>query len=148
MGLSGILHNELLLSAVLAWAAAQLLKLILNLVNSKKFNLELLWSSGGMPSSHSAAVCALAVAAGLSYGFEHYAFALSALLALIVMYDACGVRREAGEHARILNRLEDMLFSETLTPEEKLKELIGHTPLQVVFGALLGILVALALFFL
>ena len=148
MGVSGILHNVLLLSAIFAWAAAQLLKMLINLVNGKKFDLRWLWGSGGMPSSHSAAVCALAVSAGLLYGFEHYAFALSALLALIVMYDACGVRREAGEHARILNRLEDMLFSESLTPEEKLKEFIGHTPLQVVFGAVLGISVAVILFFL
>ena len=148
MGVYGILHNELLLAAVFAWALAQVLKVPINLYHGKKLTWAWLWGSGGMPSSHSAAVSALATSAGIAYGFDHYAFALSAILALIVMYDACGVRRAAGEHAQRLNKLGEMLLSERLTPEEKLKEFIGHTPLQVGFGAVLGILVAVGLLFL
>ena len=98
-----------------------------------------------MPSSHSATVCALATACGLHFGFDHGSFAIAAIFSLVVMYDACGVRREAGEHARLLNEL-DKFFSESLTPEERLKELIGHTPLQVISGAILGICIAVGFY--
>jgi len=145
--LARVLHNPFLISAVAAWLTAQLIKTILYLLYFREFNFERMWGSGGMPSAHSATVCALAAAAGLRYGFDAYPFAIAAVLALVVMYDACGVRRAAGQHAKILNELEEIIFSKELSPEDRLKELIGHTPLQVLAGALLGIVVAVALFF-
>jgi len=142
----GILHNRFLISALLGWFSAQVIKSLIHLICFKEFNFERMWGAGGMPSSHAATVSALAVAAGLGYGFDDYPFAIAAILALVVMYDACGVRREAGEHARLLNELEAIISNENLTQEDKLKEFIGHTPLQVIAGALLGILVAVLVF--
>ncbi|MGN0160559.1 MAG: divergent PAP2 family protein [Lachnospiraceae bacterium] len=138
-------HNEILVSSVLAWALAQIIKTLINFLATKEFNPERLFGSGGMPSSHSATVCALVVSVGIHHGVGGYEFAMAAVFAIIVMYDAMNVRREAGEHARWIN-----LIATTLQPdiplEKKFKEYLGHTPLQVLMGALLGIAVAFAVY--
>ncbi len=135
-----LLKNPVLSLAALAWLAAQVLKVIINLVVQKTVDLHLLVSSGGMPSSHSALVCACAIALGRQAGFDSGIFALAAVMALVVMYDACNVRRAAGEQAKILNFIIDNW--DKMSPAmvgEDLKELLGHTPFQVLMGALLGI---------
>ena len=133
--------NLILNLAILAWAAAQLLKLVVTLITDRRWDWKHILSSGGMPSSHSACVCACASSIAYLYGWGSPLFALAAVLAAVVMYDAFNVRRETGEQARILNYI--MENWPQMKPEEifdkALKELIGHTPLQVFMGALLGI---------
>lgn len=138
-----ILTGNLVLDlAVLAWFVAQVLKFIINLIIHRTMDLHLLLSSGGMPSSHSALVCACAISIGRLEGFYGSAFALAAVVALVVMYDACNVRRAAGEQAKILNYiLENWEEMSPAMVGEELKELLGHTPLQVVMGALLGVVI-------
>lgn len=134
--------NPVLFLAVIAWFIAQVLKVIINLTVQNELNLKLLVSSGGMPSSHSALVCSCAATIGRLDGLHSTTFALAAVLSLVVMYDACNVRRAAGEQAKILNRIVD--HWEELFPAmvgKDLKELLGHTPLQVCMGALLGVIV-------
>ena len=143
--LSDLLQNRVFMAAATGWLVAQVLKTIIDMCINKSFDPERLVGSGGMPSSHSATVCALATAAGIEYGSGSFQFAISAILAIIVMYDARGVRREAGLQAQVLNEM-IALFPNTgksVSYEEKLKELIGHTPLQVTAGAILGILIAI-----
>lgn len=136
-----ILGNQVLVSAVAGWTVAQVLKTIIDCVLNKSFNAERLFGSGGMPSSHSATVCSLTVAAGLCFGIESFEFAVSFVLAMIVMYDAMGVRRETGKQAKLLNSilLENPLKLSGEVLQERLKEYVGHTPLQVFAGAVLGI---------
>lgn len=134
--------NPVLFLAVIAWFIAQALKVVINLTVQNELNLKLLVSSGGMPSSHSALVCSCAATIGRLDGLYSTTFALAAVLSLVVMYDACNVRRAAGEQAKILNRIVD--HWEELFPAmvgKDLKELLGHTPLQVCMGALLGVIV-------
>ena len=151
-----ILQNTCLISAVLAWAVAQLCKLLIELIAHHQLDWERLTGDGGMPSGHSATVTALAVAALLQYGADSFQFAISAVLAIIVMHDAMGVRWQAGQHARTINELllklsdtppeqllEEFLGHTPLQVEASLKEFVGHTPLQVAAGALLGALVAI-----
>ena len=142
--LNDLLHNTVFMAAATGWLVAQILKTIIYTFLNRKFDPERLVDSGGMPSSHSATVCALATAAGFQYGIGSFEFAISAILAIIVMYDARGVRRETGIQAQVLNEM--IMFWEKmgqpLSYEEKLKEFVGHTPLQVFAGALLGILIA------
>lgn len=146
-----LLQNSVFTSAACGWLIAQVLKTIIHLILSKKFVAERLVGGGGMPSSHSATVCALATASCLNYGTKSFEFAVSLILALIVMYDAMGVRRETGIHASILNEMletfEKMGHRE-LSAEDKLKEFVGHTPLQVLIGAILGIILAFSMHFL
>lgn len=143
---NGFITGNLILDlAGSAWFIAQVCKIIVNFVLNKKFDFHLLVSSGGMPSSHSAFVCALAAAIGRIEGVYSTYFALSAVLALVVMYDACNVRRAAGEQAKILNYIMDKW--QEMTPSvvtQELKELLGHTPIQVLMGALLGIVMGIA----
>ena len=134
--------NRILDLAILAWFLAQMMKVLLELFFQKKFNWSTLFGSGGMPSSHSAFVCALAVSSGIICGLQSPVFAIAAGLAVIVMYDAFNVRRAAGEHARHLNELMMEYLKEKPTAERNfklLRESLGHTPLQVLMGALLGI---------
>ena len=138
----GILQNGPLIAAMLAWFTAETMKLIIRFFHGGMRTWPLLWGSGGMPSAHSATVCALALSIGWQEGFDGYPFAIAAVLALIVMYDACGVRMAAGKQARALNVLRETLASTQAAPEKKLRESIGHTRLQVVAGALWGMLVA------
>ena len=141
-----ILSNFPLICAGVAWFSAQILKVFTGIFRTKSFNVvELLFGTGGMPSSHTAAVCALAVACGMTCGLSSPIFALAVLFAVVVMRDATGVRREAGEQAKVLNRIMRDLFSSTDSQDidRNLKELIGHTPLQVFVGALVGVAVSL-----
>ena len=132
--------NVIIDCALLAWFLAQLIKVIVELVLLRRFDVKRFVSSGGMPSSHSALVVAAATAIGRLYGFDGPAFALAAVLSAVVMYDACNVRRSAGDTARLVNQLLEHV--EKLTAEDfadDLKIIMGHTPLQVAAGALLGL---------
>ncbi len=139
-----LFHNQILVASVLGWLVAQLLKTGIYMYLNKSFVSERLVGSGGMPSSHSATVCALSTAAGIQYGLDSFPFAVCTILAIIVMYDALGVRRETGIQAKVLNEMIDLFESmnKELSTDEKLKELVGHTPLQVLMGAILGIIIA------
>jgi len=141
-----VLHNQILLISLLACFTAQGLKALIELIRDGKVSLRYLVSSGGMPSAHSALVGALATGVGLQVGWSSAEFAIAALFAVIVMYDAAGVRQAAGKQARILNQIIDEMFQEGKEfNEERLKELIGHTPFQVLVGLSLGIGIALVL---
>lgn len=144
--LENLLQNQVFVSAALGWLIAQLLKTMIHLILTKKFVAERMVGSGGMPSSHSSTVCALATAAGMQYGGSSFEFAISVMLAIIVMYDAMGVRRETGIQAKVLNEMMELFtnMGTQMSMEEKLKEFVGHTPLQVLMGAVLGIIVAVA----
>ena len=136
--------NLILNLAILAWALAQVIKFVITLITKHKLDFRNILSSGGMPSSHSATVCALATAAGMQYGGSSFEFAIAAIVAIIVMYDARGVRRETGLQAQVINEVMEFWekMGQPISYEEKLKEFVGHTPLQVFVGALLGILIA------
>ena len=142
----GLADNQVLISALVGWTVAQLLKTIIDLILNRSFSAERLVGSGGMPSSHSATVCGLTTAAGLVYGVSSFEFAISFVLASVVMYDAMGVRREAGKQAKLLNMIleQDSFRLTNEAFQQRLKELIGHTPLQVLAGAALGIALAFA----
>lgn len=139
-----LLSNYPLMSAVLAWFVAQVIKTAIDAYFNKGVNWERMTGSGGMPSSHSSTVVSLAIATGISYGVDSTLFAIALIFAIVVMYDATGVRRETGKQAVILNRLLlDNPFSWTGKEfEKKLKEYVGHSPFQVLMGAILGILIA------
>ncbi|MDD3369188.1 MAG: divergent PAP2 family protein [Lachnospiraceae bacterium] len=141
-----LLANDIFISAALGWFIAQVLKTIIYMILNRDFVAERLVGSGGMPSSHSATVCALGVATYYHYGASSFEFAIAAIFAIIVMYDARGVRRETGIQAHVLNELlawVDTMGDSDVSTEDKLKELVGHTPLQVVMGAILGVIVAI-----
>lgn len=161
--LKEITSNYYINIAFISWVAAQLLKTLFTFMFTKRIVLERLFGAGGMPSSHSALVCSLTVAFARQLGFSSPIFALSLALSGIVMYDAMGVRRAAGEQAKVLNKIvfgfkawgwNDDENSDDISqgaadiademPEKALKEFIGHTPLEVLGGALLGILIAIA----
>ncbi len=140
-----LLSNEIFISAVTAWLIAQILKTLIHAFLTKDFDLERMYGSGGMPSSHSSTVTALATSCYFVHGVASSEFAISVILAIIVMYDARGVRRETGIQAKVLNNLMELLadiHNELMPIDEKLKEFVGHTPLQVVAGAILGLVIA------
>jgi uncharacterized protein len=141
------LHNPILAPALTSWVLAQLIKLVLTLIFQRKFDLVRLFGSGGMPSSHSATVTTAAVTTGLVLGFDSVYFGIATVIALVVMYDAAGVRRAAGKQAKLLNELIENYYAEHYINQAKLKELLGHTPIEVLAGALLGIIVSLAYFY-
>lgn len=134
--LKDFFSNPFLLTGLGSWFVAQVLKTILHCIIYKKLDFERLVGDGGMPSGHSATVASLATMCGLTFGLQSVEFAIAAILAIIVCHDATGVRRETGRHAEILNELLQSL--ETGKPVD-LKELVGHTPLQVVMGILIGV---------
>ena len=137
-------RDSVLVTAVIAWFLAQVLKVIFVLIKDKKIDFSRFIGAGGMPSSHSSFVVSLAMGVGLVSGFSSTAFAISVVLALVVMYDAAGVRRAVGQQARILNKIVEEWGKEDFkNTEKKLKELLGHTPVEVFAGAVLGILIAL-----
>lgn len=139
-----LIANDLLVCSVIAYFVAQVLKIFTTLWRDGEFRLSTILSSGGMPSSHSSTVVALTISCGRVYGVVSPLFAVCFILAAIVMYDATGVRRAAGEQAKLLNHIVTDLFSGDPNYSEKaLKELIGHTPLQVAMGALLGLIIGL-----
>ncbi|HBV89072.1 divergent PAP2 family protein [Desulfosporosinus sp.] len=139
----GIFNNAILISAVTAWFIAQLLKAVINIILSKNLSFSMIVSSGGFPSSHSATVSALALGIGKYYGWDSPIFAVAAVFGMIVLYDAAGVRRAAGKQAEVLNRLVERLYHGPDLTQEQLKELIGHTPLEVFGGVMVGIIVGL-----
>jgi hypothetical protein len=136
-----ILDNRVLLVAAIACLLAQFLKLFFDFVKNRQVNFHLLIEAGGMPSSHSALVTALATSIGQTVGWSSTEFALASIFAVIVMYDAAGVRRAAGDQARILNQIIE-LFEDDKFTEERLKEILGHTPLQVLVGSIFGVVIA------
>ena len=141
--LGDLVNNRIFMASVSGWLVAQILKTIIHMWFNRKFVAERLVGSGGMPSSHSATVCALAAAAGMEYGGGSFQFAMAAVFAIVVMYDAIGVRRETGIQARVLNEMMELFtkMGKEMSVEDKLKEFVGHTPLQVFMGALLGVAV-------
>ena len=144
--LEALISNKLFLAAVLGWAAAQIIKTVINCIVNKTFDPGRLIGSGGMPSSHSAFVTGLAVSAFKNCGPGSPAFAICFVLAFVVMYDAIGVRRETGKQAELLNQITEIFsanYAEFDTPEKALKVLVGHTPLQVLFGCLLGMVIGI-----
>lgn len=143
-GLIDFLTNTPLVAAVVAWASAQVLKVVIESIIAKKFTWESILASGGMPSSHSAFVTAMATVVAFKYGTGSVYFALAAALAMVVMYDACGVRRAVGEQAKALNRIIDALHeNSTIGQEKALKEILGHSPFQVIMGFVLGLMVGI-----
>ena len=136
-----IFNNTIFVAAFWGWLTAQLLKVLLTLVTYKEFRIERFIGSGGMPSSHSSLVMALTTAIGKVHGVSSDLFAVSLAFSLIVMYDASGVRRAVGKHASILNIIIDDLAHLKPIEYDKLKELVGHTPLEVLAGAMLGIII-------
>lgn len=140
-----LLRNEILMSSALSWGLAQVIKTLIHLILTKEFVPERLIGSGGMPSCHSATVCALTTSIVINEGIQSPFFAMSAILAIIVMYDARGVRRETGIQATVINEIISIVekLGADVTYDEKLKEFVGHTPLQVLVGAILGVIIAL-----
>jgi len=138
-----ILQNKIFLASILAWLIAQVLKIIIYARKNRRINFRLLLGSGGMPSSHSATVMALCTAVGRIEGWDTSIFIVSLIFAIIIMTDAVGVRRAVGQQARILNIMVDELYEKGTISESRLKELLGHTPVEVFVGAGLGILIAL-----
>ena len=139
--------NSALWSSICSWAIAQFIKILIELKKTKKINTALIVSSGGMPSSHSSFVTAMTMSIGLKEGFNSSIFALSAVFSLVVMYDAAGVRRAAGYQAAAINMLFERLEDQGIKLDKKLKELLGHSPIEVAAGAILGILVAVAVMY-
>lgn len=137
-----ILSNHILITGAVGWALAQILKTIIHAITYHGIDLKRLLGDGGMPSAHSTTVTAIAVSAGIECGFDSAYFAIACILAFIVMHDATGVRRETGKQAKIINEILDEIYKGQLTPEETLKEFVGHTPFQVLMGFLFGIAVA------
>lgn len=141
--------NPFLLTATTSWAIAQLLKVIINAIVNKKVSWERLVGDGGMPSGHSATVSSLAVMSALSCGPASFECAISAVLAIIVCHDAMGVRQETGKQAVVINEIVEMFnkIAEEDLPEAKLKEFVGHTPIQVLAGITIGVCNALFMYF-
>jgi uncharacterized protein len=137
--------NKVLLTAIIGSLSAQILKLIINYINHRKLDFRILFSTGGMPSSHSASVMSLSMAVGFEEGFKSNLFAICLFFSFIVMYDAAGIRRAAGKQAEILNKIIEDLYAGKRA-DEKLKELLGHTPIEVLIGAIWGIIVALIMY--
>lgn len=137
--------NKAFLAGLLGWAVAQVAKTIMYAIINRKLQLERLVGAGGMPSCHSAMVCGLASATGMLYGAGSIEFAISLCLAIIVMYDAMNVRMETGRQGKVLNDMIEIFqkMGKNISPEERLKELVGHTPFQVVIGAVIGVLVGI-----
>ena len=151
--LTDILSNHMIIAPIFSWLVAQVLKIIIHAIVEKKFSLERLFGDGGMPSGHSATVMSLAMIVGLTDGFGSITFAIAMIFAIVVMHDAIGVRREAGKQARMIISMVEVLGDylvekDKKIKDEKLKVLVGHTPLQVICGALLGAVIAIVYFYL
>lgn len=137
-----LFSNKILTVSLISWFVAQALKVIIFLIQNKKLDCHRFVGSGGMPSSHSALAMGLAAAIGIEQGWDSALFALALVVALIIMYDAASLRRAAGKQAEVLNKMIDEFFQDGRVREERLKELLGHSPLEVLAGALLGIFIA------
>ncbi len=146
--LQDLFTNYPLIVASIAWFFAQVIKIMIYYFRDGKFNLMHFFEAGGMPSAHSATVTALALSCGLVFGFGSVYFAIAFVFALIVMYDATGVRQAAGNQALVLNRIMDDIYNGGVPGEKRLKELMGHTPLEVYAGVTIGVIIALAAYLL
>ena len=144
MKLGALFQNQALIAGLIAWLLAQVIKLPLDYLRTRKWNWALMLTTGGMPSSHSALMTATVFAVGLYNGFDDPLFALGVAITMIVTYDAAGVRRQAGIHAKRINVLFDELLHGHPISEKDLREVLGHTPLEVIGGILLGLIVATA----
>lgn len=131
--------NKFIYVPFVLWFCIQLFKLIWDLVKEKRFNFKRIMGAGGMPSSHSAVVCSIATLIGKNYGLDSGIFGLAIIFALVVMYDAAGVRRAAGKQAKLLNKIVETPGLETVQVQEKLVEVLGHTPVEVIVGAIIGV---------
>jgi len=143
--IAGILHNHVLVVTFLAWAIAQTLKVSLGVLQTGRFDFRWFIGTGGMPSAHAAGSSALATIIGFDYGFDTIGFALAAVFAVVTMFDAQGVRRSTGKQAAILNKILEDIYWKGKIEEARLKELIGHTPVEVLMGSIIGILLAVIL---
>ena len=140
MSFLNIFSNKYIYIPVILWFLIQCYKLLWDLITTKKFNFRRILGAGGMPSSHSAVVCSLAMLIGRAEGFGSSIFAISFVLAVVVMYDAAGVRRAAGKQARLLNKIVNTPGLTNVQIQERLVEVLGHTPFQVFIGALIGVI--------
>ena len=138
-----LINNKYIYIPTLLWIAVQCFKLITDIIKTRKFNFKRILGAGGMPSSHTAIVVSLATLIGKDVGVDTPIFALAVIMSLVVMYDAAGVRRAAGKQASLLNKIVETPGMSGLEVHEKLVEVLGHTPLQVIVGAILGIVVGL-----
>jgi hypothetical protein len=141
-----ILRNKIFMTTMSAWVVAQSIKVLTGVVNEKRFDFRWFMGTGGMPSSHAAGASCLATAVGIVYGFDSVHFALGASFALVVMFDAQGVRRATGRQARILNKITEDIYWQGKINEHRLRELVGHTPIEVIAGFLLGVTLAIIAF--
>ena len=137
-----ILQNKVFLATLIAWLFAQTIKILINSVKEKRFNFRWLVSTGGMPSAHSAGVMSLATAVGIQEGFDSTVFIATLMFALVIAFDAQGVRRATGQQAEILNKILEDIYWRRKIQEDRLKELIGHTPFEVLVGSVIGIVIA------
>ncbi|MFH1046346.1 MAG: divergent PAP2 family protein [Candidatus Omnitrophota bacterium] len=135
--------NQIFITVLVAWFIAQCAKVLLGVISERRFDFKWFVDTGGMPSSHTATVSALATAVGIKYGVSSSIFAVTVVFAWIIMMDAQGFRRSAGKQAEVLNVILDDIYWKKVIKEERLKELLGHTPVEVQVGALIGILVAI-----
>lgn len=142
MDLTGVLRNPVLIGALIAWSLAQGIKLPIDYIHSRRWNWSLLLSTGGMPSSHSTLVTAIAHGTGMVAGFDSPAFAVAVVLAMVVIYDATGIRRQAGLHAEMINAMVEDLMEGHQLQQEKLAEVLGHSPAEAAVGFVLGLVVA------
>jgi acid phosphatase family membrane protein YuiD len=140
-----LLYNPILLAALSAWILAQVSKVFIEYFTLKKWNWALVFEAGGMPSSHSAMVSAAALTIGMRIGFDTAIFALAAMIAMIVVYDATGVRRESGKQAVAINSIIAEFTKGNIPPQDKLKEVLGHTPGEAFWGTLMGLSIAIIL---
>ena len=143
--LESVLSNKALWVPAVAWSLAQILKVVIESIRDRRLNLSHLTTMGGMPSSHTALVCALATTTGVVYGVGSAIFAISAFFAIVVMYDAAGVRQTVSTQSTMLNRMLEELFKNNPAFQQRLRELIGHTKFEVAAGAILGIVVGFLL---
>ena len=137
--------NKYIYVPMILWFCIQNFKLLHDLYKTKKFNFKRILGAGGMPSSHSAVVVSIATLIGKNYGVDSAIFGLALIFALVVMYDACGVRRAAGKQAKVLNEIVNTPGLTGVQVQEKLQEALGHTPVQVFVGALIGLIAGLIL---
>ncbi|OGX29789.1 MAG: hypothetical protein A2705_01435 [Omnitrophica WOR_2 bacterium RIFCSPHIGHO2_01_FULL_52_10] len=142
-----VLNNKVLVITAMVWAIAQGAKVILGVIRERRFNFKWFIGTGGMPSSHAAGATALATTTGLETGFDSVLFALAVVFAVVTMFDAQGVRRSAGQQAAILNQVMDEMYWKGKIGTERLMELIGHTPLQVIIGSIFGFVLAYLLYY-
>jgi len=139
-----IISNKIFVTTLSAWVIAQIIKVSIGVIRQKKFDFRWLVGTGGMPSSHASGASCLATAIGLAYGFNSVDFALAASFAIVVMFDAQGVRRATGRQARILNKITQDIYWQGKINENRLRELVGHTPIEVIVGGFLGMIIAIS----